>query len=116
MKKLNFALIGTVIGFLNGFFGSGGGLIAVPFLQKTGIETKKCHATSLALIFPLSVASTILYYFKGNININLALKFIPAGLLGAVVGSHFLKKINSITLKRIFAIILIISGIRLFLK
>lgn len=108
--------MGAIIGFLNGFFGSGGGLIAVPFLEKTGMEAKKCHATSIAIILPLSIISTILYYIKGNIDISLALKYIPAGILGAIAGSYFLKKIDNTALKRIFGLILIISGIRLFLK
>lgn len=108
--------MGGLIGFINSFFGSGGGLIAIPLLEKTGMETRKCHATSIAIILPLSIISSISYYLKGNIDFSLALKYIPAGILGAIIGSCFLKKIDNSVLKRIFGIVLIISGIRLFFK
>lgn len=115
-SKIYSAVMGGLIGFINSFFGSGGGLIAIPLLKKSGLEERKCHATSIAIILPLSIISAISYYNKGNIDIHLALKFIPAGILGAIAGSYILKKINNTVLKRIFGIVLIISGIRLFIK
>lgn len=56
-KKLYFYILGTVTGLCNGLFGSGGGIAAVPMLQKGGVDVKKSHATSLALTLPLSVVS-----------------------------------------------------------
>ncbi len=108
--------MGGITGFLNGFFGSGGGMIAVPLLEKSGMDQKKSHATSIALTLPLSIISTALYYYKGKIDFFLAFKYVPAGLLGALLGTFFLKKIKPVTLKKIFGAILIISGIRLFFR
>ncbi len=108
--------MGTLTGFLNGFFGSGGGLIAVPLLKKAGTEQKKAHATSIALTLPLSIISTIVYCSKGNIDFSLAMKYIPAGFVGAIIGGILLKKISNKTLKKIFGFMLIISGVWLFLK
>jgi uncharacterized membrane protein YfcA len=113
LKKIIFCILGFVTGVANGLFGSGGGMIAVPMLQKAEIETKKSHATSIALILPLSVISAFLYGINGNIDYIYTLKIIPAGLLGAILGTFFLKKIKSIWLKRIFGVILIIAGVRM---
>ncbi|MDR0919702.1 MAG: sulfite exporter TauE/SafE family protein [Oscillospiraceae bacterium] len=110
MKK---GVIGTLTGVINGMFGSGGGMLAVPLLESIDIETKKSHATSIALILPLSVISTIFYSQRGNIDWNTALKLVPLGLCGAVVGSILMKKLKSIWLKRVFGILLVIAGVRL---
>ncbi|GHU55964.1 UPF0721 transmembrane protein [Clostridia bacterium] len=110
MKK---TFLGLCVGFVNGIFGSGGGMLAVPMLQGVGVETKKSHATSIALILPLSVISTIFYSQHGNIDWKTALPLIPLGLFGAIIGSLIMKKIKPIWLKRGFGLLLIIAGVRL---
>ena len=45
---------GGVTGLLNGLFGSGGGMVAVPLLEHGGLEPARAHATSIAVILPLS--------------------------------------------------------------
>lgn len=115
-KKIYFAAIGALAGIINGLLGAGGGIIAVPMLYKSGIETKKAHATSIALILPLSIVSSIFYIINGNVEIGSALSFIPAGLAGALIGAFLLKKISSVWLKRIFGAFMIFSGVRMFLR
>lgn len=61
MGKLYFYILGLITGLANGLFGSGGGIIAVPMLKKSGITTKESHATSLALTLPLSIVSCFFY-------------------------------------------------------
>lgn len=103
--------MGAITGFLNGFFGSGGGLIAVPLLSKSGMEQKKAHATSIALTLSLSIVSTGFYFYKDAIDLKTAIKYIPTGLIGAFIGTLILKKIKPDTLKKIFAAILVFSGV-----
>lgn len=114
--KLFFSLLGLLTGFANGLFGSGGGIIAVPMLNSADIEQKKAHATSLALTLPLSVISMIFYTAKNSFDLYEALPLIPFGLIGAVIGSIFLKKIPVKPLKIIFGAFLIIAGGRMILK
>ncbi len=114
-SKAYYYIVGGVTGIANGLFGSGGGMLSVPLLENTGLEAKKAHASSIAITLPLSVVSTFVYSLKGHINYSLALKFIPLGLLGAIAGSWLLKKISNKILKKIFGIILIISGIRMLM-
>lgn len=100
---------------MNGLFGSGGGVIAVPMLQKAGVDPRKSHATSIAITLPLSIVSMFFYASKGSIDWKTALPLIPAGLIGALLGGFLLKKIPNTLLRRIFGILLIISGIRMLL-
>lgn len=116
MKRLYFYFLGLLTGFANGIFGSGGGTIAVPLLEKGGLEPQKSHATSIAVTLPLSIISAVLYYKNGILELSDALKYIPGGLAGAVCGGYVLKKIPDKFLKRLFGLILIISGLRLLIK
>lgn len=113
-NKLSY-LFGLLCGFLNGLFGSGGGTVAVPCLEKSGLETKKAHASSVLLIFILSLFTAIIYFMNGKLDFSLSMQFIPYGVAGAVIGSITLKKISSDILKKIFGIIIIISGVRILL-
>ncbi|WP_040197860.1 sulfite exporter TauE/SafE family protein [Candidatus Soleaferrea massiliensis] len=119
MKKkhnLAYGLIGFFGGILNGLFGAGGGMVVVPFLEKTGLEPQKSHATSISIILPLSIFSVVLYLMGGRFSIQDALIFLPSGLVGAAVGAFLLPKIPNKWLRKIFAVLIVISSIRLLLK
>lgn len=109
-------LEGTLIGFLNGFFGSGGGVAAVPVLEREGNEPNSAHATSVALMFMLSLITALFYGFSGNLDYAAAWRFIPWGIAGAVAGSIFLKRIKAESLRRIFGGIVTLAAIRMLLS
>ena len=113
MKK---HLMGLVCGLLNGLFGSGGGVAAVPMLEETGLEAKKSHATSVALIFVLSIATTISYLMGDKLDFGLALQYIPYGVVGAAAGALLLKKIPNSLLRRIFGVIILAAAVRILVK
>lgn len=104
---------GALCGFLNGFFGSGGGVVAVPVLEKEDCSPNEAHATSVALIFMLSLVTALFYGFTGNLDYAAAWKFIPWGVIGAISGAIFLKKIKAEWLKRIFGGIITIAAVRM---
>lgn len=112
-KKTYYYILGLAAGFLNGLFGSGGGVIAVPTLEKAGLEAKKAHATSIAVILPLSVISAAIYTLKKSFKLTSALVYIPFGLIGAAVGAVILKKIPNNLLRRIFGLLIIISAVKM---
>ena len=113
MGKLYFYILGLITGLANGLFGSGGGIIAVPMLKKSGITTKESHAT---LTLPLSIVSCFFYIRNSDKILPDSLRLIPFGLAGAIIGGIIMKKIAPKYLKKAFGIILIISGLRLFIK
>ncbi len=106
---------GLIVGFLNGFFGGGGGMIVVPllvFLLK--MPEKKAHATAIFVILPLCIVSSIVYIIKGSID-WLQLLYSSIGfVVGGVVGALLLKKLNNKVLRIIFSLIMIGAGIKLF--
>ena len=122
MKDINkhdrrFAYFGSVlVGLINGLLGAGGGMLAVPLLKKVGAEQKKAHATSIALILPLCLFSAVLYLAGGKVAISDAVGYLPAGAVGAIIGAFLLSKINDVWLKRIFALFIIWSGVRMWFR
>ena len=108
--------LGPAAGVLNGLFGSGGGVAVVPMLEKADIKPQKAHATSIAIILPLSVLSSILYLWGGHFDFMSALIFIPGGIVGAILGAICLKKIDTDLLRRIFGIVILISAGRMFFR
>ena len=113
IKKLFKYLCGVIIGFVNGLLGTGGGMIAVPVLRREGLETKSAHATSVAVILPLTVFSAALYLSGGKVHIGDCLAYVPAGVLGAAAGACFFKKIPDTLLRRLFGVFVIYAGIRM---
>ena len=113
--KIIIGLIGGIfIGFINGFFGGGGGMIVVPVLIfLLNLPEKTAHATALTIILPLSIASSIIYITQGGFDfLNLGITTIGV-IVGGIIGSILLKKINNKVLRIIFAVIMIIAGIKL---
>ena len=119
MKKGKIFIAGS-LGFLagaaNGMFGAGGGLIVVPILKKLGFERKEAHSNAVAVILPVTAVSAALYLLKGNVELPDALPFLPAGLIGALLGTWVIGRISPLWLKRIFGGFMVYAGVRLLLK
>lgn len=114
-KKL---AIGTVTGFANGLFGSGGGTIVVPAMERfLGVEEHKAHATAIAVILPLSVLSLAVYLWKTELGEvwQVALWASAGGLLGGVVGAKLLSRVSGLWLHRIFGGFMIAAAVRMIL-
>lgn len=115
MKNIKNILWGIPIGFINGFFGSGGGVIAVLVLKKfLKVDDKRAHASALAIILPLSCASLFIYK-NAQVDFHIVLLCAIGGILGSIVGAKLLNKIPKKWLKIIFGAVMIISGGRMVL-
>lgn len=115
-KKALIVAFGAAIGFLNGLFGSGGGMIAVPLLKALGVPDRKSHATSILLIFALSLVSIGFYLSSGGFALSDAVIYLPGGLLGAIVGALLLKRLPLRVLRLVFGAIVLYSSFRLFFQ
>lgn len=113
---LQYSLLGLLVGLITGLIGSGGNTLLVLALMLLGFPTREIFGTSLFIqLLPLEILGVYEYYQSGNINLRLAL-FISIGmLLGIYFGSNLSvnKYIDEKLLKNIFAIVLLISGIRI---
>lgn len=102
------------IGVCNGFFGGGGGMVAVPFLQKgCKLDTKSSHATALVIIFPLCVVSLVVYGLNNSFDFENGWWVCGGAILGGIVGAVLLRKLKGNWVSLIFAIIMLSAGIRL---
>ncbi len=90
--------------------------MVLPMLEMSDLEPKKAHATSLAIILPLSVISAVMYFINGiTVDMQNLYVSVPPGILGAVFGSILLKKVKNHWLKRLFGLVMIASAVRIFL-
>lgn len=117
MNTLIAILIGAVGGVVAALCGVGGGVVMVPafvFLLKMG--QKAAVATSLAAIIFTAIATSMKNHGNGFIRWEVALS---AGIAGAVVGwfaADWLKKFQDVTLTRIFASVIIVFGVTMWLQ
>lgn len=116
---------GTVIGSLSSLVGIGGGTLTTPYLLWNNITMHQAIATSTAVSIPVAIAGSI-GYLIGGLNAEhlpaLATGYIywPA-FFGIVLASYFTAPIGARlahklpvkTLKRMFAIFLIILAIKM---
>lgn len=109
-------ITGAIIGFVNGFWGGGGGMICVPLLgQVIKLPEKKAHATTLLIMLPLSIVSLIIYIIKGNMPWIDACKIGIGFVAGGVIGAYLLKIISNVWLGIVFSIIIIAGGLKMIL-
>lgn len=112
-KFITRILSGGAVGAVNGLFGAGGGIVLVPLLMKSGLERKTAHKNAVAVILPITVVSAIGYLTSGHVELLDAVKYIPGGLIGAILGSLLLNKLPQKWLRRIFGAFMVWAGWRL---
>lgn len=101
---------------LNGLLGAGGGMILVPMLLKSGIDRKKAHATSVCIILPICIFSAVLYLYSGSVSLSDSYPYLAWGVVGALIGSWILPKINQNLLKKIFSLLMLWAGYRMLFR
>ncbi len=108
-----YLIIGALAGTANGVFGAGGGLFLVPlFIKWCGVEEKKAFATSVAVIFPLSIASFIVFLLRGQNILSVAYPYVIGGALGGLLSGRLFQKIPVIWLHRLFGALILYGAVR----
>lgn len=114
-KVISSVVVGACIGFINGFLGAGGGVLLVPFLTfALKNETKVAHATAVLIMLPISVISAVIYIIKGEFNFMVTLPVFIGSVVGGTCGALLLKKLNNSIIIIIFSLVLIASGVYIF--
>jgi uncharacterized membrane protein YfcA len=116
MKKMSLlmAVAGLFIGFVNGLFGAGGGMLAVPVLTMVaGLNMKRSHATAILVILPLCAVSSVVYLSKGIDGGDVFLPTILGVVLGGIFGAYALKKCSNIFLQILFYGVMLLAGIKM---
>lgn len=104
---------GGLAGVANGFFGGGGGMVLVPLLTgRCGLDQRRAFATSVAIILPLCVLSSVIYFFRGGLDLSAALPYLLGGLAGGWIGGRVFRRLNMDWLRRAFALLILYGGVR----
>lgn len=115
----------TLVGFFSAMVGIGGGTISVPLLSIYNYPTHKAVGTAAAigLIISLPGALTMLAIGTtpvdapvgtfGLVNVIAFACIVPLTVLFAPVGATLAAKLDAGKLKKIFAVVLLITGVRM---
>ncbi len=116
---------GGLIGAISSIFGIGGGSLTVPFLTWCNVKMQQAIGTSSAAGVPIAVAGALGFLVTGWGNPllpewSLGYVYLPAfigisvcSVVFARVGAHFSHRLPAATLKKCFAGLLIVVGIKL---
>ncbi|HNP33955.1 MAG TPA: sulfite exporter TauE/SafE family protein [Flavobacterium sp.] len=109
-------VIGAVIGLLSGLIGIGGGIILSPILLLLRwADIKKSAAVSALFIFANSISGLFGFLSKGGTLPVSSVSLIGVALLGGIIGGYFgSKKMNTIVLRNVLAIVLLIAVFKLY--
>ena len=109
---------GILAGILNGFLGSGGGIIIV-FVMGLLLpqrDPKDIFATAVLSVLPMSIVSTYFYYRGGGISITDHAPYYASALFGGILGAVLLDKIPTALIKAVFAVLMLWAGFRAMLS
>ena len=110
-------VIGAIIGLLSGLVGVGGGIFLTPILLLMNwSETKRAAGVSAMFILVNSISG-----LAGNFSQLISLPanvwfWVAAAVAGGLIGSTLgAKRFDSLTLRRLLAIVLLFAGVKLIL-
>lgn len=115
-SRMRYALSGGLAGLANGFFGGGGGMLLVPLLMgPCHCSPRKAFATSVAVIVPLCALSAVIYWFRGSLDLSVALPYLIGGLLGGLLSGKLFQKVSMTWLRRGFALLILYGAVQALL-
>ena len=115
IRALLLALLSLAAGLLNGLLGTGGGMILLFTLGALlpRERAKECFVISTVGVLVFSAISTLFYTRGGSISLALLPRFALPAATGGLVGAFLLNKVSVRLLRKIFAILLLYSGVKL---
>ena len=108
-----YLLIGATAGVLGAMLGVGGGLLMVPAMYFfVRLPFKSASAMSLVVMIPMALTATALNLWKHDAKMQLVpvLVMAVAAVAGAYLGGEIAKKLDVMTLRRIFAVLMVVAA------
>ncbi len=120
-RLLLLAASGAAAGFLNGLLGAGGGIILIYALSalnpdKSPNGVRDNFASTIACILPVTILSALLYARDGRMDLSAVSPLVLPAAVGGLAGAYLLGRINTALLKKLFALLVIYSGISMILR
>ena len=107
-------ILGAAAGVLNGFLGSGGGIIIILALTLMIPEQdeRDRFATAVISVLPMSAVSACFYIFRDGVDVSGNAHYFASALFGGIFGAWLMTKISPKALRLIFAALMIFAGVR----
>lgn len=113
--------LGTIVGFLAGLFGIGGGLIIVPslvyLLPMAGVTPENLMSVALGTSFSTIVitafSSAQRHHKLGNVDIQVSKYFIPALMTSVFLAGLVISNLDAKLMSKIFAIMVLYLAARM---
>ena len=110
-------IAGIFIGTFSGFFGLGGGVIAIPiFTEIFKMPPHTALGTSLAVMVPTALMGAIRHAHYGHTDLKTASIIWAGSLLGAFLGATLVSYLPAGLVKKLLAIVIILLAIRMLLS
>jgi len=111
-------LTGTLIGVISGMIGIGGGILLVPCLVYFfNMSQHRAQGTSLAaLLLPVGFLAFREYYRAGNADLKIGLVVAVGFFVGGYFGGAFAQQLSGMVLRKTFAVVLVVVGLRMFFQ
>ena len=108
-------VIGLAAGIMGGLVGIGGGIVIVPALiYFLSFSQKEAQGTSLGiLLLPIGILGVWQYYKAGYVDMRIVWLVAGGFLAGSYFGSKIALSLPQETVKKLFAILMIIVSIKM---
>ena len=117
MNALIGGMIGLFAGVMAGIAGVGGGVVMVPAMTEIlGLEQQIAQGTSLLAILFTSVSGTWVNVRNRRGDLKAALVIGLAGLVAAQFGSQLALATDQALLRRLFGLLVLVSGVRMIVR
>ena len=114
-----FVFLGICAGILSGLLGLGSGIILVPALVLLcSFEQKSAQGMALVVMVPMVMVGALRYWKNPQIEMDGAIigLIILGALAGVLVGTELMSKLPVDILRKVFAVVLIIVAVNMFVK
>lgn len=109
-------LAGLAAGFVNGFFGAGGGMVLVPLLiWLVGLPDKLAFSSAISIILPLCIVSLVIYGQHDMLPLSDALPYLLGGAGGGVLAGLWFQKVPAKWLHLALGVLILLGGVRLLI-
>jgi uncharacterized membrane protein YfcA len=111
-KRAVTVAIGVATGLLAGLLGVGGGLVMVPGMtQLLKMRQHEAVGTSLLVIIPIALVGALVLGQSHDVDPLVGVILAVASIVGAVVGAGLTRTISDRTLRRVFAIAVLVVAV-----
>lgn len=104
--------ISTILGILSGLGVGGGSLLILWLTLVVHVSPQDARIINLLFFIPCALSATLYRWKKGNIALKEIWPGMTAGCLAAIGGALLAKNIDVSMLKKLFGLLLLVTGMR----